>query len=299
MTKSSREPEILVAKIQKQLAPKAEVLHNVMLDGRNSETKRQIDVLVRERVGQYEIKIIIDCKDLNKPVDVKGVEEFYGLQCDVGAQKGVLVCPKGFTAAAKTPAAKIQIDLYSPFDTDAHKWQVRATIPAICDFRSAAMSFGFSSTAPVPFRLFDNFYSSNMIYDGKGNALGTALSNALKKWNDGQYPTEPGAHEHLNVFETMTVLMDNGYDPPLQMRVPADISVSLIVRLQLYFGQLPVPRVSGFKDEFSGKVITNAFQIGLLDADEVERDWLKINAETEAPIKPVIWVTGLIGWEDQ
>jgi hypothetical protein len=129
MTKNSRELEILVTKIQKQLAPKAEVLHNVMLDGRNSKIKRQIDVLVRERVGQYEIQIIIDCKDYNRPVDIKAVEEFYGTQCDVGAQKGVLVCPKGFTAAAKTRAAGLQIDLYSPFDTDAHKWQVKATIP--------------------------------------------------------------------------------------------------------------------------------------------------------------------------
>ena len=94
MATDSHELEILVAKIQKQLAPKAEVLHDVRLDGRLSGTKRQIDVLVRENIGQYEIKIIIDCKDYNTPVDVKGVEEFDGLLRDVGAQKGVLVCPK-------------------------------------------------------------------------------------------------------------------------------------------------------------------------------------------------------------
>jgi Restriction endonuclease len=138
MTTDSRELELLVAKIQKQLAPNAEVLHNVRLDGRLSRTKRQIDVLVRERIGQYEIQIIIDCKDHNRPVDVKGVEEFDGLFRDVGAQKGVLVCPNGFTETAKVRAEGLQIDLYSPFDTDAHKWQIRATIPALCDFRSAA-----------------------------------------------------------------------------------------------------------------------------------------------------------------
>ncbi len=94
--------EILVAKIQKQLAPKAEILHDVKLDGRLSGTKRQIDVLVRDKIGQYEINIIIDCKDYNKPVDVKGVEKFDGLLRDVGAQKEVLVCPRGFTQTAKT-----------------------------------------------------------------------------------------------------------------------------------------------------------------------------------------------------
>jgi hypothetical protein len=102
MTADSRDLELLVAKIQQQLAPKAEVLHDVKLDGRQSKTKRQIDVLVRENIGQYEIRIIIDCKDYKKPVDVKGVEEFYGLLHDVGAHKGVLVCPKGFSEAAKT-----------------------------------------------------------------------------------------------------------------------------------------------------------------------------------------------------
>ena len=51
---------------------------------------------------------------------------------------------------------------------------------------------------------------------------------------------------------------------------------------QLYYGQLPVPRISGFKDELSGLVITNAFEVGLLDPDTVERDWKAIADELEA-----------------
>lgn len=160
---ASRELELLVAKIQQQLAPDAEVLHDVMLDGRASRRKRQIDVLVRERIGQYEINIIIDCKDYNRPVDVKGVEEFYGLLTDVGAQKGVLVCPKGFTETAKTRAEGFQIDLYSPVDTDIHKWRMRVTIPALCDFRKVAMAFQFSMSAPVPIKLAGDFYSTDQI----------------------------------------------------------------------------------------------------------------------------------------
>jgi len=49
MTKSSRDLEILIAKIQKQLAPNAEVLHYVKLDGRLSKQSRQIDVLVHQK----------------------------------------------------------------------------------------------------------------------------------------------------------------------------------------------------------------------------------------------------------
>src|SRR5271170_2068566 len=79
MAETFKELELLVAKIQKQLAPGADVLHNVHLDGRDSGVKRQIDVLVQEKIGQYEIKIIIDCKDYNKPADVNDVGAFQHL----------------------------------------------------------------------------------------------------------------------------------------------------------------------------------------------------------------------------
>lgn len=263
-----------------------------MLDGRASKRKRQIDVLVRERIGQYEISIIIDCKDYNRPVDVKGVEEFYGLLTDVGAQKGVLVCPKGFTETAKTRAEGYQIDLYSPVDTDIHKWRVRVTIPALCDFRKVAISFGIACSAPVPIRLANDFYSSECIFDDKSESLGTMLEEASRKWNGGAFPTDVGQHDDVDVFDTKNTYMDNGYG----IRIPVELRVSLHVERELYFGPLPVPKISGFKDEMSGKVIANAFQFGLLDPDEIERDWLKIQSESEAPIRPVITMFGQIAW---
>jgi len=288
----SRDLELLVTRIQQQLAPQAEVLHDVKLDGRDSKTKRQIDVLVRERIGQYEIQIIIDCKDYKKPVDVKGVEEFVGLFQDVRAQKGVLVCPRGFTDAAKRLAEHKQIDLYSPVDTEPHKWTVRVTMPATCDFRNVVMSFGVRFSTPLPLKLQPDFYSSSIVFDSEGKALGKALEAASKKWNDGDLPREVGEHRNLPIFDTMTVYIDNGYG----MRVPIDMYVSTLVRRDLYFGQLPIPRMSGFKDELSGKIITNAFQIGMLDPDQVEREWQKINSEEDAPVTPVIAMVGSVLW---
>lgn len=180
MTTPSRELELLVARIQQQLAPKADVRHNVMLDGRHSKRKRQIDVLVSEKIGQYDIKIIIDCKDYKSLVDVKGVEEFSGLLDDVGGQKGVLVCPRGFTSTAKTRAESLQIDLYSPVDTNAHKWKANVTIPATCDFRNVQMSFTITGSAPYPLKLAGNFFSNDMVFDKAGNSLGFTLDNAQK-----------------------------------------------------------------------------------------------------------------------
>jgi hypothetical protein len=60
-----------------------------------------------------------------------------------------------------------------------------------------------------------------------------------------------------------------------------------------------VPHVSGFLDQLSGKVITNAFTVGILDPDEVEKSWLKIENEADAPVHPVIRLVGLVGWSDE
>ncbi|WP_316227592.1 MULTISPECIES: restriction endonuclease [unclassified Bradyrhizobium] len=292
MKKPFKELEELVAKIQAQLAPNAKVQHNVLLEGRQSKRKRQIDILVEQKIGQYQINIIIECKDYKKPVNVKGVEEFYGLFEDVGAQKGVLVCPKGFTKSAKARADGYQIDLYSPFDTGAHKWQVKATIPAICDFRSARMSFGVVMNKPFPFKIPQDFYSAVVAFDADGNELGTPLAVAMQRWNDGDFPFSRGDHKGLDIFSSREVMMDNGYGT----RVPIEMSVSLMVVQKLYFGQLPLSRVSGFKDEMTGKVITNAFEFGMLDPEEVETTWLPIEDASKAPIHPVITMQGLIAW---
>ncbi len=292
MRTGSKEFEQLVTRIQRQLAPDAEVHHDVKLDGRSSGQKRQVDVLVTQQVGQYEIRIVIECKDYARPVDVKGVEEFYGLLGDVGGQKGVLVCPSGFTKTAKARAEGWQIDLYSPVDTEPHKWQARVAVPALCDFRSAAMSFRIRSSGPYPFQMPYDFFQRNQLYDDEGNHCGTALANAVEKWNDGKYPTEVGEHHDLPVLDCVTVKTDNGDG----MIIPIDLSVSLAVRKELYFGQFPITELSGFKDELRGGIITNAFTVGLLSPEEVERQWKKIHEADEAPVKPVVTLMGLVCW---
>jgi hypothetical protein len=76
MSNSSRDLEIFVAKIQEKLAPGSEVIHDAKLKSRSSGRTRQVDVLLRQRVGQYEMNIVLECKDSSRPVDVKGVVSF-------------------------------------------------------------------------------------------------------------------------------------------------------------------------------------------------------------------------------
>lgn len=291
MSETWRDLELLVAKIQAQLAPDAAVEHNVRLRGRRSGRSRQIDVLVKQKIGQYEMLIVLDCKDYAAPIDVTGVEAFHGLLEDVGAHRGALVCPKGFTAAAKTTAAALQIDLYSPVDSDPHKWQARVEAPIVCDFRSAKISFGMSFSAPMPMRVGSGFWDQGAS-DVSGKVLGSPFRRAVERWNAGQFPIKPGEHEGLQLFETPEVLMDNGYGK----MAPFKLQIGLLVEQHLYFGHVPVTKMSGFRDELSGGVITNAFTLGMLDPAEVADKWQPIATVVEAPVRPLVIVQGLMAW---
>jgi hypothetical protein len=288
----SKDLEILVSQIQKQLSPDAEVLHNVRLPSRTTSATRQIDVLVRQRIGQYEMTIVIDSKDYKNPVDVKGVEEFYGLVTDVGANKGVLVCPAGFTKAAKERAKGFLIDLYSLVDTGEHKWKVKVSMPTICDFRSAKISFGLSFSDPLPFSMPYEFYKTLTVHDRTKKALGQPLDIAIEKWNKGLFPVDPGDHKNINPFDDELVLVDNGQGVLVNVR----IRISLHVEQQLYYGQMPISKISGFRDEDKGHILTNAFEVGLLDPSEIVEKWQPVLEGDDLPMKPGLRLRGLVGW---
>lgn len=285
--------EKLVAKIQGELAPNAEVLHNQRIEGRYSKRPRQIDVLVRDMVGQYEITIVIDCKDYKKPADVKSVEEFSGLVGDVGAQKGVLVCPSGFSQAAKTRAEGLQVELYSPIDTGVHKWTVNPMVPAVVDFRSAAMRVGLQCSSPLPFTMPQDFQYTKQITDAGGVGRGSLFATAIEKWNYGELPVEPGRHEDLSIFDGET-FMENGYGAI----IPVTPLLTISVTKQLYFGQLPITRISGFRDEVRGGVITNGFEVGIVSIDEVTENWKQVECIEDCEQPPGFIVQGLLGWDD-
>ena len=285
--------ELLIAEIQKDLAPGATVTHNAALWGHDSETNRQIDVLVEQQIGQFPMRIIFDCKDYKVPVDVKGVDGFISMVRDVRAHQGCLVSAKGFTASAKKAAKKAGISLYSPVDTAPHKWQVRGlALPVLCEFRGAKLGFGIQFTGPFPFTMQNGFFSDMMVRDAEGKELGTCFETAITRWNNGDYPTEVGEHEGVPIFPGPTYV-DNGHG----MQVPVTLTVGLLVEGRRYFGMLGIAELRGLRDEHTGAVHTNAFKTEVLSSDQVESSWQRLK-DGEEPPKPVAAViTGLDCWE--
>jgi hypothetical protein len=285
--------ELLIAEIQKDLAPGAKVTHNATLWGHDSETDRQIDVLVEQQIGQFPMRIIFDCKDYARPVDVKGIESFAGMVRDVRAHQGCLVSAKGFTTSAKKAAKRAGMSLYSPVDTAPHKWQVKGlALPVLCEFRGAKLGFGIQVTGPFPFRMQNGFFSDMLVRDAEGNELGTCVETAITRWNNGEYPIEVGEHEDVQIFPVPTYV-ENGHG----MQVPVTLTVSLLVEGRRYFGMLPIQEIRGLRDEHTGAVHTNAFKTAVLSPDQVESGWQRLKDGEEPPKPAAVVITGLDCWE--
>ena len=97
-------PSEYEAEVERELLrcyPGSTAQRNVKLDGRLSGVRRQIDVLLTvPGLGE----VVVEAKRYGRKVHVKDVESFIGMLGDVGAERGLMVAPLGFTPGAEQRA---------------------------------------------------------------------------------------------------------------------------------------------------------------------------------------------------
>ena len=115
MAKQGKILEQLVKAIQETIkdSPNTIVSSNVKLTDING-VQREIDVLVETIVHQMPIKIAFECKDYNRPVDIKIVDGFISKCADIPSiNSKVIVATKGFSEGARKKAKGHNIQLYT------------------------------------------------------------------------------------------------------------------------------------------------------------------------------------------
>jgi hypothetical protein len=274
--------EELVANIQQELAGDAKVTLNDKIIGKRTGTPRQIDISIRKNVGQFEVLIVIDCKDYAKPLDVKGVEEFMGLAQDVGAHRAAMVAAQGYTETAKRRAEDAGIELYRVVDTGDHPWKVTSFLPAACTFTGLrAFSLRFSGTSFFQMRT-DIDYREMTLYDREGNRIGKVKELLWCKWNERKLPDEPGIYENVEFVENPVKIETDGelYE--------INVHAYLIIESRIYSGQIAVQEISGFHDELTGATITRNIKTESIEWAEVERSWTQIKSLDELAVRPAM-----------
>ena len=94
----------------------AKVEQDVFID--SPDGPRQFDVVIRSKVGSLNLLTVIECRDFAKNLNVTHIDGLHSKQCDVNANKAVLVARKGFSKTAKQKAERVGITLCTAHDLE-------------------------------------------------------------------------------------------------------------------------------------------------------------------------------------
>lgn len=86
------------------------VQHNIKLTGKSGQ-EHQIDVYWEYEHNGVKHKVVIECKDYNKPISIGKVRDFLGLLVDLQDVSGIIVSANGFQKGAKEFAKYYKINL--------------------------------------------------------------------------------------------------------------------------------------------------------------------------------------------
>lgn len=275
--------EALVAKIQAELAGLGAVITaNDKILGKTG-IFRQIDLSIKANVGQFQILIVIDCKDYNHPLNIKDVEEFISMSQDVGAHRAAIVAAKGYSEAAKLRAKGAQIELYTVVDTGDHPWRTKVSVPAVYQ-HAIITEIGIEEVLKSPYAVDVSIPISDIqIFDTEGKLLGTLIELIYAKWNAEELPNaESGSYGSLRIVDNPVKLAD--YKGQLhEVEVYAHIKVDV----RKFFGYLELTRLSGLFDVCTGHTLTRQI-VTAPGGRDLEETWTRIERVEDLAIKPVM-----------
>ncbi|MFD1770852.1 restriction endonuclease [Sphingobacterium suaedae] len=120
--KKGKQYELLIERLYNQIASNAIVTQNDSIYGSDSGDYRQIDVSIRYKIADIDHLIAIEVKDYNHPAGINVVDGFASVIKDIGANKGVIVCSKGFSKMAQNKAKTLGIELLTVHSAENKNW---------------------------------------------------------------------------------------------------------------------------------------------------------------------------------
>lgn len=112
----------VVFHIERQLAAGATVGESVLLPERSSKYQREVDVVIRAKIGEHNVVVCVECQDRNRKATVEWVEQMAMKHSPLPTSKLILVAVQGFTRTAIAKAASFGIDTYSFDQALAADW---------------------------------------------------------------------------------------------------------------------------------------------------------------------------------
>lgn len=278
--KQGTEFELLTTDLFSQLSKDREfesVQHDVMLDGLDG--KRQIDVLLTGKVGPFEVKTIIECKDYSKNLNIMEIDALHSKMLDVKAQKAVLVARKGFSRKAVIKAKRLGISLCTAHSASKEKWKFALELPlVITEYACEKSSPSFEFTA------IGNSLNLQSITNFNDIPLAKIIANY---WNDTEIECEDGMNKHKfypDIPKPQWITVPDGRKMEIK-----NFHITLHIQKSYYFGyfnNIVSAKYLQFHDENKRHVIFNP-----RDLSDYRKTFARFTNRIELPpIKNIMFI---------
>ncbi len=195
-----------------------------------------------------------------------------------------MVAANGFTTAAKERAAGAGIDLFRLLDTADHKWRSYVSIPAVyVDYQIAFYSFSISWKGRGALYMEDLRYMPILRSDGR--LIDYACNLVLDRWEDDTIPGEPGEHRDVPLTSEAIFL------PSPSGHFEATVRVNVQVRELIFFGQLSIQQIRGFKSELADVTHVKSMTTAPWIPEKIMREWQKVESIDQLAVTPAMTLT--------
>jgi len=167
-----------------------EITKNAKITGKKTGKKREIDILIKGKIGSFIVSIAIESKNYKRPVGIEKIESLKSKLEDIGVDLGVMICTNGFTNSAKKCAAFDGIKLFGVIDPGLNNSKlfipIRYIEPEIKSF-----SFKIQHRANSPFSISQDVGQWLFHIDDK---ILNSRELVYYAWNNDMIPQESGHH---------------------------------------------------------------------------------------------------------
>jgi hypothetical protein len=112
----------LILHLQQELSPSVFVEESVLLRHRLTGELREVDIVLRSKVGEHTVNVSLECIEHSRPADVTWVEQIVAKHDHLETHKLVLVSLSGFTEQALKLAQSMGISTDTPTEALAQDW---------------------------------------------------------------------------------------------------------------------------------------------------------------------------------
>ena len=137
MPKRTNDFQDLIATVYEQITPDGgKVTESGMVFDKDTNTLREVDILVEYRYAHHDFKIVIECRDRSRKDSIEWIDELVGKTSSLDVNKMVAVSKKGFSESAINKARLNGIDTLTVEEAVETDWKKYPIKPGITVFSS-------------------------------------------------------------------------------------------------------------------------------------------------------------------